>query len=138
MLREYIALFGAGIASFLAPCVVPLVPAYLGMVAGESVDAHDASRAVPATAIFVLGFAYVTLGRTIEQCLHHNTRRWSAPPQQLSLFDQLIDSGAHQRYREQRQPHPFRNQSRPGTQAEVVSARHHCRRQQRGAPRTLR
>jgi cytochrome c-type biogenesis protein len=59
LLREYIALFGAGIASFLAPCVVPLVPAYLGMVAGESVDAHDASRAVPATAIFVLGFATV-------------------------------------------------------------------------------
>ena len=59
MLRDYIALFGAGVASFLAPCVVPLVPAYLGMVAGESGDAHDASRAVPATGIFVLGFATV-------------------------------------------------------------------------------
>ena len=26
---------GAGIASFLAPCVVPLVPAYMGMIAGD-------------------------------------------------------------------------------------------------------
>ncbi len=59
MLRDYIALFGAGVASFLAPCVVPLVPAYLGMVAGESADAHDAARAVPATLVFVLGFAVV-------------------------------------------------------------------------------
>jgi cytochrome c-type biogenesis protein len=59
MLRDYIALFGAGVASFLAPCVVPLVPAYLGLVAGESVEGQDAAKAVPATAIFVLGFATV-------------------------------------------------------------------------------
>jgi cytochrome c-type biogenesis protein len=59
LLRAAIALFGAGVASFLAPCVVPLVPAYLGMIAGESVGSHDAARAVPATAIFVLGFATV-------------------------------------------------------------------------------
>ncbi|HEY7438226.1 MAG TPA: cytochrome c biogenesis protein CcdA [Acidimicrobiia bacterium] len=59
MIRDYVALFGAGVASFLAPCVVPLVPAYLGMVAGESVEGHDAAKAVPATAIFVLGFAVV-------------------------------------------------------------------------------
>jgi cytochrome c-type biogenesis protein len=59
MLRAYVALFGAGVASFLAPCVVPLVPAYLGMVAGESVDAHDPAKAVPATVVFVAGFATV-------------------------------------------------------------------------------
>lgn len=59
MLRACIALFGAGIASFLAPCIVPLVPAYLGMVTGESVDARDTSRAVPATLVFVAGFATV-------------------------------------------------------------------------------
>jgi cytochrome c-type biogenesis protein len=62
VLRDYIALFGAGVASFLAPCVIPLVPAYLGMVAGEAVDARDASRAVPATVVFVLGFATVFAG----------------------------------------------------------------------------
>jgi cytochrome c-type biogenesis protein len=59
VLRSYVALFGAGIASFLAPCVVPLVPAYLGMVAGETADSHDAATAVPATLVFVLGFATV-------------------------------------------------------------------------------
>lgn len=57
--QAYVALFGAGIASFLAPCVVPLLPAYLGMVTGETADAHDATRAVPATAVFVAGFATV-------------------------------------------------------------------------------
>jgi cytochrome c-type biogenesis protein len=62
MLAELVALFGAGVASFLAPCVVPLLPAYLGIVAGEAVEARDPARAVPATAIFVLGFALVFTG----------------------------------------------------------------------------
>ena len=56
---QFVALFGAGIASFLAPCILPLLPAYLGIIVGESADAHDTSRAVPATAVFVLGFATV-------------------------------------------------------------------------------
>jgi cytochrome c-type biogenesis protein len=56
---QFVALFGAGIASFLAPCIVPLLPAYLGIIVGETADAHDAARAVPATAIFVLGFATI-------------------------------------------------------------------------------
>src|SRR5262249_14791579 len=55
-------LFGAGIASFLAPCVVPLVPAYLGLVVGETADAHDTAKVVPATLVFVLGFAAVFAG----------------------------------------------------------------------------
>lgn len=56
------ALFGAGVASFLAPCIVPLLPAYLGIIAGEAADARDPARAVPATLIFVLGFALVFAG----------------------------------------------------------------------------
>lgn len=36
MLLDLVAMFGAGVASFLAPCVVPLVPAYLAMVAGTT------------------------------------------------------------------------------------------------------
>ena len=62
MLRDYIALFGAGVASFLAPCLVPLLPAYLGIIVGESADAHDTAKAVPATLIFILGFATVFAG----------------------------------------------------------------------------
>jgi cytochrome c-type biogenesis protein len=59
---DYIALFGAGVASFFAPCIVPLVPAYLGLVVGESVDARDTAKAVPATLVFILGFALVFAG----------------------------------------------------------------------------
>jgi cytochrome c-type biogenesis protein len=50
---DVVALFGAGVASFLAPCVVPLVPAWLGMVTGSS------QRVVGSTLLFVLGFAAV-------------------------------------------------------------------------------
>jgi cytochrome c-type biogenesis protein len=62
MLTQAVALFGAGVASFLAPCLVPLLPAYLGIIAGEAVEARDPGRAVPATLLFVLGFAHVFAG----------------------------------------------------------------------------
>jgi cytochrome c-type biogenesis protein len=59
VIAQIIALFGAGVASFLAPCIVPLVPAYLGIIVGEVGDAHDPARAVPATLIFIAGFTTV-------------------------------------------------------------------------------
>jgi cytochrome c-type biogenesis protein len=59
MVRDLVVLFGAGVASFLAPCVVPLLPAYLGIVAGESAGDGEDARSVRATAVFVLGFAVV-------------------------------------------------------------------------------
>lgn len=62
MLRDLVALFGAGVASFLAPCLVPLLPAYLGIITGESARGGDARRAVPATLVFVAGFATVFAG----------------------------------------------------------------------------
>jgi cytochrome c-type biogenesis protein len=62
VLTQAVALFGAGIASFLAPCLIPLLPAYLGIIAGEAVEARDPARAVPATLLFVLGFALVFAG----------------------------------------------------------------------------
>jgi len=55
MLRASVALFGAGVASFLAPCMVPLLPAYLAVIAGDT----DAGRSVRATLVFVGGFALV-------------------------------------------------------------------------------
>ena len=65
-----VAATGAGVVSFLSPCVLPLVPAYLGFVAGASLDrqtsgAPASSRGVPLAAIaFVLGFTtvFVVLG----------------------------------------------------------------------------
>ncbi len=71
----YIAAAGAGVVSFLSPCVLPLVPAYLSFVAGTTVE-HDGqggaalgsgTRSVlPAALAFVLGFSlvFVMLGAT--------------------------------------------------------------------------
>lgn len=79
MIRAVIALFGAGIASFLAPCVLPLVPAYLGLVVSSS-DSGGDERAtltlVGATGVFVGGFTAVfvlfgsaagVLGRSLDR-----------------------------------------------------------------------
>ena len=54
----FVALFGAGVASFLAPCVVPLLPAYVAALCAGG------RRAVPAVAAFVTGFVvvFVALG----------------------------------------------------------------------------
>ncbi|MCV0426083.1 MAG: cytochrome c biogenesis protein CcdA [Roseibium sp.] len=65
----------AGVLSFVSPCVLPLVPPYLGFLAGVSLeqltgedkDKHDASRKVFFSAlVFVLGFStvFVLLGAT--------------------------------------------------------------------------
>lgn len=53
----YVALFGAGVASFLAPCVLPLVPAYLGMAAASATA--STRRMIGSTSIFIAGFAVV-------------------------------------------------------------------------------
>jgi cytochrome c-type biogenesis protein len=62
VVTQVVALFGAGVASFLAPCIVPLVPAYLGIIVGEVGDTHDSRRAVPATLLFIAGFTTVFAG----------------------------------------------------------------------------
>ena len=63
--------FAAGIISFLSPCVLPLVPAYVSYVAGESLDrtgprsrSRARSSAVAMSVFFVLGFStvFIALG----------------------------------------------------------------------------
>ncbi len=51
----------AGAASFLSPCVLPLLPGYLSFVSGVSVDELESGRhrIWPAMLAFVLGFALV-------------------------------------------------------------------------------
>jgi cytochrome c-type biogenesis protein len=64
----YLAAFFGGILSFLSPCVLPLVPAYLSYMAGIKFEDLQQTRSMPKilqTAIlFVLGFStvFISLG----------------------------------------------------------------------------
>ena len=52
--------FGAGILSFISPCVLPLVPAYLVNLAGESaLGGTERRRTIAHAAVFVAGFSAV-------------------------------------------------------------------------------
>ncbi len=61
--------FGAGILSFASPCVLPLVPAYVGHLAGRAIEKEGGSRAltVAHALAFVLGFSaiFVALGASV-------------------------------------------------------------------------
>ena len=50
--------FGGGVISFLSPCVLPLVPAYLSLTAGAGSGPGD-RRPVRTGALFVAGFSVV-------------------------------------------------------------------------------
>lgn len=67
---SYLAAAGGGLISFLSPCVLPLVPAYLCLVAGTTLDEITEAgeggrpkginwRVVITACIFVLGFSTV-------------------------------------------------------------------------------
>ncbi len=59
------AAFGAGMLSFLSPCVLPLVPGYMSMVSGVSVGglASQSSKALVGTiSWFIGGFTLVFVG----------------------------------------------------------------------------
>jgi len=63
----YAAAFGAGVASFASPCILPLVPAYLATIAGLGADRIHLEQegrkpkgaALFNTALFVSGFTVV-------------------------------------------------------------------------------
>lgn len=72
---SFFAALVAGLLSFLSPCVLPLVPPYLGYLAGASIEEMAGNQAGAATvrrrvivvaACFVLGFStvFVSLGAT--------------------------------------------------------------------------
>jgi cytochrome c-type biogenesis protein len=67
----FAAAFLAGVVSFLSPCVLPLVPAYVSYVAGQSSgsltrrrELHERLSALALSGVFVLGFGvvFVALG----------------------------------------------------------------------------
>jgi cytochrome c-type biogenesis protein len=59
--REAAVAFSAGLLSFATPCVLPLVPAYLGAIGARSTDPR---RSLQASIPFVLGFSviFIALG----------------------------------------------------------------------------
>jgi len=72
--------FAAGAVSFASPCCIPLVPGFLSYLVGlvglvgadgaaghhhQSVGTRLRSRAVGATALFVIGFTVVFLAQTV-------------------------------------------------------------------------
>jgi cytochrome c-type biogenesis protein len=82
--------FLAGLASFLSPCVLPLVPAYIGYLSGRSLAANN-KQARPNTArwitighglAFIVGFSlvFITLGVMISvmSSLMYDMRTWLA------------------------------------------------------------
>ncbi len=72
----------AGLVSFLSPCVLPLVPGYLGYVTGLSgvdLEHQRRGRMLAGSALFVLGFTvvYVLIGATtgaLGALLYEHTR----------------------------------------------------------------
>jgi cytochrome c-type biogenesis protein len=71
-LVDYIASVGGGVVSFLSPCVLPIVPAYLSVITGLDVaevkeaDRQHLPRIAWHTGLFIAGFTvvFVLLGLT--------------------------------------------------------------------------
>jgi len=66
------AAFGAGLISFLSPCVLPLVPGYISAVAGVAPKEIRARRVIGPSLLFVASFSaiFIALGLLGQQALH--------------------------------------------------------------------
>src|SRR5436305_8414600 len=64
--------FGAGLVSFLSPCVLPLVPGYISAVAGVAPADIRARRVLGPSLLFVASFSviFIALGLLGQQALH--------------------------------------------------------------------
>ena len=58
---ELIIAFGAGLISFLSPCVLPLIPGYISFISGASLDELLANKKINLMPLilFTLGFSFV-------------------------------------------------------------------------------
>lgn len=65
MALQFLTAFAAGMASFLSPCVLPLLPGYLSMISGISAqeisrgEAVNTGKTVSSALLFCLGFSIV-------------------------------------------------------------------------------
>jgi cytochrome c-type biogenesis protein len=64
--------FGAGLISFLSPCVLPLVPGYISAVAGVTPSEIRPARVICPSLAFVASFSviFIALGLLGQQALH--------------------------------------------------------------------
>ena len=78
---ELIIAFGAGLISFLSPCVLPLIPGYISYISGSSLNELIEKKKINLIPIilFTLGFSlvFIIFGAAIS-CRLHNilTRRY--------------------------------------------------------------
>lgn len=68
--------FGAGLISFLSPCVLPLVPGYVSAVAGGQPGEVRTRRVVGPTLLFVgsFSFIFIALGLLGQRALHETLK----------------------------------------------------------------
>ena len=58
---EFLIAFGAGLISFLSPCVLPLIPGYISFISGSSLNELLEEKKVNLgpLILFSLGFSFV-------------------------------------------------------------------------------
>tara|TARA_B100000029_G_scaffold254816_1_gene251612 strand:+ start:537 stop:749 length:213 start_codon:yes stop_codon:yes gene_type:complete len=65
---EFFVAFGAGLISFLSPCVLPLIPGYISYISGSSLNELLNKKKVDLFPIilFTIGFSivFITFGAT--------------------------------------------------------------------------
>jgi cytochrome c-type biogenesis protein len=96
-----IAAFIAGIVSFLSPCVLPLVPGYVSIISGASVEnlKHQSARLMRSVMLnsvfFILGFSivFIALGAVASSFGQIVTQHFSFFSKFAGLL--LIGFGAH-------------------------------------------
>ena len=68
MILNLIIAFGAGLISFLSPCVLPLIPGYISYISGESLGdiVEKQKKVVLKTILFTVGFSlvFISFGAT--------------------------------------------------------------------------
>ena len=85
IIKSFIAI-GAGLISFLSPCVLPIIPGYISYITGKKLDEIEKNRRVVliktivfsfgfSTVFILLGIAASRIGKTDERtsktlCLH--------------------------------------------------------------------
>ncbi len=122
----------AGMVSFLSPCILPLVPGYLGYVSGltHPDEPRNRRRVLAGAGLFVLGFALVFTRNSGDLCHSFPVQGAAFPGCRLRLGAKLQLPGAADsplgvfidKYRAAKSapvPHPF-GASGPAILSQVV------------------